>query len=501
MAICNCISILIGRKGKKKVRNVFDTVSCFVFVRLVQTIDLPALASFFLLVQGTERDSKTPLVKLQHSQISSEISDLKSGVLDVVVPSSGIRKNSKSNLRVTSIESLFKAEDAYEREDEHDHSPFIKRELSDFDLQAHEVVMKYPSLYQNKAKYNIQLEEKKDTYSKKSVDTIQSGHVSDPGIGNADFSSSPKITRSCSNLERRDVLSDKTLHFISSNPKSFGDLQELSANQMANLLAMTHGSADRVMLERHSSSQLIKSTQLRPSSAALKNQCEYSSDTIEPNKGKALMRIVDSTSPGSSSGEYFLKSGMDKNTDNQRWGRFYNGNFSSWPQNPSVTFTGESSSFNKVDEWVKDLEIQQPLPEDDFVDDIMGSIVYPHSQEARTSMARNTAHLVQQPDVNLSNEILITNSIVQSLDPASTVAHLPRIGIKVIPAISHFSGLRYVNLSSNFIVNITPRFLPKGIHTLNLSRNKISTIEGLKELTRLRVLDLSYNRISRIGQG
>lgn len=36
---------------------------------------------------------------------------------------------------------------------------------------------------------------------------------------------------------------------------------------------------------------------------------------------------------------------------------------------------------------------------------------------------------------------------------------------------------------------------------LNLSKNNISTIEGLRELTRLRVLDLSYNRIFRIGHG
>lgn len=36
---------------------------------------------------------------------------------------------------------------------------------------------------------------------------------------------------------------------------------------------------------------------------------------------------------------------------------------------------------------------------------------------------------------------------------------------------------------------------------LNLSKNKISVIEGLRELTRLRVLDLSCNRISRIGHG
>lgn len=50
-------------------------------------------------------------------------------------------------------------------------------------------------------------------------------------------------------------------------------------------------------------------------------------------------------------------------------------------------------------------------------------------------------------------------------------------------------------------VSIIAGCLPKSVQTLNLSRNKISTIDGLKELTRLRVLDLSYNCISRIGQG
>jgi hypothetical protein len=49
--------------------------------------------------------------------------------------------------------------------------------------------------------------------------------------------------------------------------------------------------------------------------------------------------------------------------------------------------------------------------------------------------------------------------------------------------------------------HIAPGSLPKGLHTLDLSRNNIGTIEGLRELTRLRVLSLSYNRISRIGHG
>ncbi|CAN1232129.1 Dynein regulatory complex subunit 3 [Linum perenne] len=52
-----------------------------------------------------------------------------------------------------------------------------------------------------------------------------------------------------------------------------------------------------------------------------------------------------------------------------------------------------------------------------------------------------------------------------------------------------------------FAARITAGVLPRGLHMLNLAKNNISTIEGLRELTRLRVLDLSYNRIFRIGHG
>jgi hypothetical protein len=50
-------------------------------------------------------------------------------------------------------------------------------------------------------------------------------------------------------------------------------------------------------------------------------------------------------------------------------------------------------------------------------------------------------------------------------------------------------------------VHIAPGSLPKGLHSIDLSRNKIATVEGLRDLTKLRVLNLSYNRISRIGHG
>ncbi|KAH1128212.1 hypothetical protein GLYMA_06G300800v4 [Glycine max] len=90
---------------------------------------------------------------------------------------------------------------------------------------------------------------------------------------------------------------------------------------------------------------------------------------------------------------------------------------------------------------------------------------------------------------------------ISSLGANATAAQLGNHGLVVIPFLSAFVSLKVLNLAGNAIVRITAGALPRGLHALNLSRNKISTIEGLRELTRLRVLDLSYNRILRIGHG
>lgn len=90
---------------------------------------------------------------------------------------------------------------------------------------------------------------------------------------------------------------------------------------------------------------------------------------------------------------------------------------------------------------------------------------------------------------------------ISSLSANATGAQLANHGLVVIPFLSAFVSLKVLNLAGNAIVRITAGALPRGLHALNLSRNKIPTIEGLRELTRLRVLDLSYNRILRIGHG
>ncbi|GKV11410.1 hypothetical protein SLEP1_g22671 [Rubroshorea leprosula] len=61
---------------------------------------------------------------------------------------------------------------------------------------------------------------------------------------------------------------------------------------------------------------------------------------------------------------------------------------------------------------------------------------------------------------------------------------------------SSMNGLTVTRAAS-----VTAGALPRGLHILNLSKNNISTIGGLRGLTQLRVLDLSYKHILRIGHG
>ncbi|KAI4307403.1 hypothetical protein L6164_030598 [Bauhinia variegata] len=507
---------------------------------------------------------QTVHAKIEHPRKALETDELKPAIFDAEITCVN-EKTSRCNVRVMSLESPVKAEveEAYEGEDEHSDLCSMKRDFSDFDLQACadfsgeascEPRDKDRNLHEIQA--NNLFEDRNDKYGEKSPDLIHNGHVSDPGFGKSFFWASPELKRSCSNLERRDVLRKMTKLSPSSKSQSYEDLQELSAleNEIANLKSprseKSCRSADRVMLRKHSSSQVLPSgsrrlwwklflwshrnihkpwtgrtTQLLPPSPPLNRQSGYTSDTLELKQGKALRNVE---SYGSFTGESTGKSCIDESMDNQIWGRNHNADSGFWPQNQwfafstessspqnqlfafstessspqnqLFAFSTESSSLTRVDEWVRDLETQQILPMNEN-DNNVQSFVFPPSPDADRSMARGTSQYLRHPDENLSKEILKANSVCQSLNPTSTVAHISGIGLRAIPAISRFSSLRSVNLSSNFIVQITTGSLPKGLHTLNLSRNKISTIEGLRELTRLRILDLSYNRISRTGQG
>lgn len=438
--------------------------------------------------QGSKAGFSSLLAKLERPRVSVEADELKASTFDVSVPR-GIPKSSRSSVRVMNFESPVKdeVEEAYEGEDEHEDSNSIKRELSDMDLQSRaneadackggldtrDDEISFPILHGIEA--DNQFEDKNDKESHKSIDMIQSGHVSDPGVGKSVFWASPNLKRSCSDLERRDVLRNMTRQLPRFTSQSYEDLQGLSENQMDYIESpksvVSRCSADRVMLKKHSSSQVLpsrsrklwwklflwsqrnihrpwisKSTQLLPANdAAANRQCGYSSDILEPKQGKP---VGNEESPRSFAGESFGKLSIEEHTDNkQRWGIFHIGESSMWPQNQWLAFSTESTPFSRVDEWVKDLENQGPLPLDGDEDNER-SIEFPTSPDNGKSMARSTP---RHPSANLTKEILYANSVVQSLNPASSAAHITGVGLKAIPAISLFSSLRSVNLSNNFI--------------------------------------------------
>ncbi|KAL5078552.1 hypothetical protein RYX36_006973 [Vicia faba] len=488
MAILSCFSILNEFKVKKKAGKE----------------------------KSTKKNSGTLISKLQHS-VSSKSYDLEPATFDLTV-TNGFMKNSRNDVRVMPLESPMKAGvgEVYEGGDEteNENPSSIKRELSGFDIQSDEpVAIKEGYDPKEKNQVSDELEDQSDRYSRKSDDTNHSGHVSDPGIGKSDFLASPNLMRSCSNLESKEVRSQINEYSCPSKSLSFEDYCDLSTNPMDNLKrsrsVKSHCSADRVMLKRHSISQILPSgskklwwklflrsqtnihrtfsrkSKLVPAISSLSDQLGYSSNTLEPKHLKAMKHVQSSVSITAQSISEIIDG------DDQRQNRFPN----QW-----LAFSKESFSYDRVDAWIKDLEIQEPVPEDGVLDYNARSISFPSFPEAGRPMIGSTSQLTYS-NSNLSKDILKANSMVQSLNPGSSVAHISGVGIKAIPVISYFSNLRYVNLSNNFIVSIIPGCLPKSVQTLNLSRNKISTIDGLKELTRLRVLDLSYNCISRIGQG
>ncbi|XVF64786.1 hypothetical protein PTKIN_Ptkin09bG0194700 [Pterospermum kingtungense] len=481
---------------------------------------------------------RTLQIKLEQPVQPFQSDESKSTTFTVPVPV-GFQEDSLCNVKVISHESPVGCEAAeitYEGEDEHEENASIKREFSDFDLQYHVANsgeeefdfrtkrVASSDSFETEAKEDFIYQEEKDV--EKVIDMIQSGHISDPGIRRVEFWASPKLKRSCSNLETRGVLREVADQLPPSKSQSFEELQDLSArlgdnfNPSSPASVMTRCSADRVMLKKHSSSQVLPSRSRRlwwklflwshrnlhkhsttkprplPVSATLNQQGGYSSDTIEPHRAMKLSKME---SPGSFTEESLNKDFTENCDDKQSWNGFHDGVSSLWPQNQWVAFPSPSSSFTRVDEWVKDLDTQIAQP----ADDVNGEegISFPPSPDAGKSPAGSTAHLTRHSDINLSEEVLHANNVIQTLNSSSTVAHISGIGLKAIPIIAGFSSLRSVNLSNNFIAHITPGSLPKGLHTLNLSRNKISTIEGLRELTRLRVVDLSYNRIARIGHG
>ncbi|CAL4941510.1 unnamed protein product [Urochloa decumbens] len=326
----------------------------------------------------------------------------------------------------------------------------------------------------------------------------------------------PKLKRSCSNIETKRPGPREAPPAMPARSRSYGDLGNLTGGLAADMSAATpHGAApegspasvktsrtaDRVMLKKRSSSQVLPSRSrklwwrlflwshrnlhrpARPSAEAYspgdrRHGGGYTSDTLEEDRKNKRVMVDDSPPPAS--------------VPNQ------------W-----VAFSAENSLHDRVSAWVCSIENEPPFRiaeedeeydggEDDDGDECAAARPRPF-ELGESSSGKNPG--TRSKRCAAADEVVQANTIVQSLNTFSSVAHISGMGLKVVPMIAPFSSLRAVNLSSNFIVHISPGSLPKGLHSLDLSRNKIANIEGLRELTKLRVLNLSYNRISRIGHG
>lgn len=455
-----------------------------------------------------EKDNQTMQVRLEHMGKPLDINefDLKSktkSTFTVDVPFC-MTKSSTCNVKVVSHESPVKAlqddeeEEAYEGEDEHE-----KDYNSDSHRHRQISIGKTPIQGEDEFRNtNIDnhhhISSDIDHHQHNSSDIeINDGHLSDPGASKRPFLASPKLKRSCSNLETKRVLSTNRI----APCESFDDLQKLVDGGFSPVSVTSNYSADKVILRKCSSSQILPSKSRKlwwklllwshrnlhepikgvQNKLLLTNQQGgYSSDTLEPDR----------RGEKSKSKSKLPKSEKANNGD-LRWNSFHQGS-GLWPQNQWLAFPAGSPSpspLTRVEEWVHEIPTETGNEEEEE-----SEITFPPSPEngKAPATARNN---------DLPEEIAYANRAIQSLNSSSTVAYISGIGLKVIPSISGFSALRSVNLSGNSIVHITPGSLPKGLHILDISRNKIGAIEGLRELTRLRILDMSYNRISRIGQG
>ncbi|KAL5232273.1 hypothetical protein ABZP36_031049 [Zizania latifolia] len=321
---------------------------------------------------------------------------------------------------------------------------------------------------------------------------------------------SPKLKRSCSNIETKRRGAQDAAD-IPERSRSYGDLRDLPGGhsmettprgvppEASPASVKTSRTADRVMLKKRSSSQVLPSRSrklwwrlflwshrnlhrpwpARPAAACTPGRHGgYTSDTLEERPAAAADRkkkkvMIDDSSPPLISNQW-------------------------------VAFSAENSLHDRISAWVNSIE-NGPfhITEDDDDDDDQtmehgDCVAHPRPVEVGESSGKGHGKSKRSA---AADEVAQANTIIQSLNAFSSVAHISGMGLKVVPMISPFSSLRAVNLSGNFIIHISPGSLPRGLHSLDLSRNKIANIEGLRELTKLRVLNLSYNRISRIGHG
>ncbi|KAG0575264.1 hypothetical protein KC19_VG331600 [Ceratodon purpureus] len=173
----------------------------------------------------------------------------------------------------------------------------------------------------------------------------------------------------------------------------------------------------------------------------------------------------------------------------------------------------ERPDLKRVEEWISSID-PTPFLGDEEADIVAYSDTEPSAPAAsffraiasRSDQIQHEGNAVLERRNHQGDQVPDADSemasfIARSVNPLSTVAHFSGVGLKQLPPLGVHNNLKTLNLSANAIVRIVPGCLPRSLHSLDLSRNKIAVIEGFRDLSRLRVLNLSHNRILRIGHG
>lgn len=429
-------------------------------------------------------------MKLEGPVKCPETDELRSSSFSLPVPFAIPVSSSRCRVKVINHGSPVGGEEvAYEGEDEHEEKLSLKRDNSDFDLQTHVTNTDQENDHSDgKAEMveNEKKENEKDTEEGLEM-MAKSGHISDPGTGKAEFWAAPKLIRSCSDLGMKDMGRINISHKLARTKKvqSFEELQKLAERMNEEMLmdnggsplsAITACSADKVMLKKHSSSQILPSRSRklwwklflwshrnlssRPPALVmnhhhhyhpgLNQQGGYSSDTLEPRR---ILEIESrKVSPNNSFTGESMKNSKFEYGDNQSWDGFHGTTSSGlWPQNQWVALPMGSPKMTRVDEWVKELSVHPPpsSSQEGIDDDANGEEDNNNIDFPPETSSRSQARIYSNR--NVPEELAHANSVIQSLNSSSTVAHIVGIGLKVVPHLWHLSSLRSVNLSGNAI--------------------------------------------------
>ncbi|XP_074581101.1 uncharacterized protein LOC141837626 [Curcuma longa] len=502
MAITSCFSALFARKNSKEKKRSKIAYKCG---DLRVNPEEQVRQHVQNVTVGITSDEPNYADQLAHSSV--EVANLREPMLLTAqgkspVENAQTKTCGTKNLKFEQTE--LDTEAAYEGGDEDEDNLSLRKDFSYFDLQALEADNHELNSGSVDEELNIDgLDSsllKDDTASEMITYT---GHVSDPDIDRTEIlCGSLYLKRSCSYME--------TKRFVRSPTKTNSSDDVLNiyvavGGEATNAVpgspksVVTSFSADRALLKKSYSSQVLPLRATKHWS----NLFQLSQNNFHNPRMTAPQKIsINDTSKyagGYSSDELESRSCFEmENKPKMKRSEIATAD-DMRSQNLWVALYSEPSTLDRVDAWVQSLGDGSSYPIESYQNDEPAEEATSYTNILEVEkISGNKQTQTGRPTVT---DIMKGSYIFQPSCSFPHTAHISSMGLKAIPVISAFSNLRSVNLSGNMIAHISSGSLPKSLLTLDLSRNKITTIEGLKELLRLRVLNLSYNRISRIGHG